>query len=60
MDSVENDMSQQSLIQFKRFLPLLTEHIQQFGSDAPPSREQVRAGILAVPSAMGRQRGQQR
>ncbi|TDH62158.1 hypothetical protein E2C06_13375 [Dankookia rubra] len=56
MDSVETDMSQQGLVQFKRFLPLLLAHIQQIGGNSPPSREQMRASILAVPSALGRQR----
>jgi hypothetical protein len=57
VDTVENDMSQQGLVQFKRFLPVLIEHIRQLESGTPPSRDQMRASILSVPSALGQQRG---
>lgn len=51
IDRVDQDMSDQGLVQFKRFLPILQQHIEKLQEGAPPSRVQMRADILAVPSA---------
>jgi hypothetical protein len=54
IDHIEQDMSEQGLVQFQRFLPVLLKHVQQLQTGSTPSREQLRASILSVPSATTR------
>ena len=49
-------MSEQGLAQFRRFLPILQNDIQLMEDGTPPSRQQMRAKIVSVPSAIGQPR----
>jgi hypothetical protein len=54
VERIDQDLSEQGMLQFKRFLPVLVQHAQRLQSGSTPSREQIRADILALPSATTR------
>jgi hypothetical protein len=56
VDRIDQDMSEQGLVQFRRFLPILLQQVQQIQGGTAPSRERMRTTILAMPSATGQPR----
>ncbi len=51
INQAEQDLDEQGLGQFKRFLPLLLKNVDEAQTGTAMSREQRRIAILAVPSA---------